>query len=183
MDQERFDQITRSLAAGKSRRGFLKSLVGTAFGGALAAAGIADASAKPEVPCKFPNHKCGKGRYAKCCSSSQVCNSDGTCGAPSACVPSCDGKCGGASDGCGGTCDATCCVADCAGKYGGVSDGCNGTCDACPPVGCNTGYPNGDGTCWYTPTGPYGAVCNNLYYGVGQGVCDNNGNCVLPSDL
>jgi hypothetical protein len=84
MDQERFDRITRTLATGQSRRGFLKGLTGTAIGGLLATVGIAEASAKG--PCKAPNTKCGKGKNAVCCSSSQVCNADGTCGARDYCA-------------------------------------------------------------------------------------------------
>lgn len=159
MDQERFDRITRTLATGQSRRSVLKGLTGTAFGGLLAAVGIADAAAKPEVPCKAPNHKCGKGRYAACCSSSQVCD-NGTCVTPNTCVGDCTGKCGGVSDGCTDTCDATC------------------PSTTCPQVDCNIAYDNGDGTCWYTPTGVGGVSCNNLHYGSGAGTCDTMGNCV-----
>ncbi len=66
------------------------------------------------------------------------------------CSPSCQGKCPGADDGCGGTCvydscvgsceGATClpdpCTPDCAGKCPGSRDGCGGECfeNDCP--GC-----------------------------------------------
>lgn len=53
-----------------------------------------------------------------------------SCNGAPCCLPDCAGKCGGASDGCGGTCNAPCCVPDCAGKCGGASDGCGGTCNA-----------------------------------------------------
>jgi hypothetical protein len=78
MDQERFDRITRTLALGQSRRGLLKGLTGTAIGGLLASVGMAEARAKG--PCKAPNTKCGRGKNATCCTGSQVCNADGTCG-------------------------------------------------------------------------------------------------------
>lgn len=47
MDQERFDQMTRALASGQSRRGVLKGLVGSVLGGALAGMGLASGAAKP----------------------------------------------------------------------------------------------------------------------------------------
>jgi len=81
MDQERFDELTRTLASGQSRRGLLKGLTGTAIGGLLAAVGLSETSAKPEVPCKSPNHRCGKGKNAVCCTSSQVCD-NGACITP-----------------------------------------------------------------------------------------------------
>ncbi len=84
MDQERFDQITRTLAAGQSRRRLLKGLAGTALGGVLAAVGAGEAGAKG--PCKTPNTKCGRGKNAVCCSSNQVCNGDGTCGPRDMCA-------------------------------------------------------------------------------------------------
>ena len=46
MDQERFDQIARTLASGQSRRDVLKGLTGTAVGGLLATIGIGEAAAK-----------------------------------------------------------------------------------------------------------------------------------------
>ena len=46
--------------------------------GLLAAVGVGEAAAKPDVPCKKPNHKCGKGNNAICCTSSQVC-ANGAC--------------------------------------------------------------------------------------------------------
>ena len=39
MDGQRFDQLTRSLAPGLSRRGLLRALTGGALGGWLAARG------------------------------------------------------------------------------------------------------------------------------------------------
>jgi hypothetical protein len=164
MDQERFDHITRTLATGQSRRGLLKGLTGTAIGGLLVAAGIGETAAKPEVPCKAPNAKYGKGRNAVCCTPGQTYNaSTNACITPTPCTPDCTGKCGGASDGCTGTCNATC------------------PSTTCPQVDCNIAIDNGDGTCWYTPAGNAGATCNNLYYGVGAGICDNMGNCLPPT--
>lgn len=163
MDQERFDQMTRTLASGHSRRGLLKGLSGTAIGGLLVAAGLGEAAAKPEKPCKSPNTRHGRGRNAVCCTPAQTYDAaTNTCVTPVLCSPDCDGKCGGASDGCTGTCDAIC-------------------PSTCPQVDCNIGIDPGDGNpCWYTPTGIAGVACNNLYYGVGAGVCDAWGNCVEP---
>jgi hypothetical protein len=47
MEQERFDQLARGLAAGRSRRGMVRQLAGAALGGALAAVGVGAAAAKP----------------------------------------------------------------------------------------------------------------------------------------
>ncbi len=79
MDQQRFDQLTKTLATGKSRRGLLKGLTGITLGGALAAIGLGETVAHPQVPCKAPNVKCGKGKNAVCCSSG-ICTPNGTCG-------------------------------------------------------------------------------------------------------
>ena len=160
MDQERFDHITRTLASGQTRRGVLKGLTGMVAGGLLAAIGVSEAAAKPQVPCKAPNTKYGKGRYAVCCIPGQTYNAaTNACVTPTSCTPDCTDKCGGVSDGCGGFCNATC-------------------PSTCPQVDCNIGYDDGNGGCWYTPTGVGGVPCNNLNYGVGAGICDTSGNCV-----
>jgi hypothetical protein len=137
-------------------------MTGAALGGALAAMGLADASAKGA--CKAPNTKYGKGRNAVCCTPGQTYDaSTNACVTPNICTPDCTGKCGGVSDGCTGTCDAVC-----------VSN--------CRQIDCNTAIDAGDGTCWYTPDyAQEGAICHNLNYGVGDGVCDGAGNCVAPS--
>jgi hypothetical protein len=46
VDQERFDQLTRTLAMGQSRRGLLKGLTSTAIGGLLSAVGLGETAAK-----------------------------------------------------------------------------------------------------------------------------------------
>lgn len=191
MDQERIDRIARALATGQSRRSVLKGLTGAALGGFAVAAGLGEAAGKPQVPCKTPNTKYGKGRNAVCCTPDQTYDAfTNACVTPIICTPDCTDKCGGADDGCGGSCDATCpdtCTPDCTGKCGGASDGCDGTCDAtcpndCAQVDCNIAMVTEEGQCWYTPDyGQEGEVCHNLYYGTGDGVCDGNGNCVPPS--
>ena len=44
MDQERFDALTRSLGTGRTRRGVLKALTGTAVGGVMTAVGMGGTS-------------------------------------------------------------------------------------------------------------------------------------------
>lgn len=87
--------------------------------------------------CNGPNQECCFGR---CCSGAQMfCDPDSkSC----KCKPNCEGKCGGAPDGCGGACNApcggnqmcvnqTCCAPNCDGKCGGAPDGCGGKCLDC----------------------------------------------------
>ena len=87
--------------------------------------------------CTGPGKECC---FGQCCAGAQIfCD---TTSRSCKCKPNCDGKCGGAPDGCGGTCDGgcaeffvcyqhSCCSPDCDGKCGGVSDGCGGTCSGC----------------------------------------------------
>jgi len=58
MDQERFDQLTRGLAAGTTRRGMVRQFTGAALGGILVAAGLSEAGAKK----KKHGHGKGKGK-------------------------------------------------------------------------------------------------------------------------
>jgi hypothetical protein len=57
MDQERFDQLARGLAAGISRRGMVRKFTGTALGSILVAVGASEARAK-----KKHGHGKGKGK-------------------------------------------------------------------------------------------------------------------------
>ncbi|HKU39484.1 MAG TPA: hypothetical protein VJR89_15100 [Polyangiales bacterium] len=86
--------------------------------------------------------------------ATKSCGSSGTCRAGSCCTPDCKNKCGGADDGCGGTCtgkcsggatckDGTCCTTKCSGKCGGESDGCGGFC----PNPCSNGESCSAGKC------------------------------------
>jgi hypothetical protein len=99
MEQERFDQLARGLAAGFSRRGMVRNLAGAAVGGILLAAGTGAAGAttrqrsgrkdrnragvsasRKKRRCKSPNTKCGKGKKAPCCTCQQDCSGN-------SCVP------------------------------------------------------------------------------------------------
>ena len=75
MNQDRFDDLTRTLASPTSRRTVLKTLAGSAAGGLLALLGGGEAAA--DDTCKPVGKKCRKA--AQCCSG--VCT-DGTCVTP-----------------------------------------------------------------------------------------------------
>ena len=74
MDQERFDTLTRTLAAGMSRRSVLRTLSAVGAGGVLAVVGRGTAEAGK---CKKAN-RCGKGKHQTCCKDSETCD-HGTC--------------------------------------------------------------------------------------------------------
>jgi hypothetical protein len=74
MDQESFDTLTRTLAAGMSRRAVLHRLSAAGAAGVLAVIGRGTAAAGK---CSKAN-RCGKGKHAQCCTSNEVCCS-GTC--------------------------------------------------------------------------------------------------------
>ena len=86
MDQEQFDQITRTLASGNSRRGLVRTLTGAALGGILVAVGVGEAGAKKQgggrrdvaaqqgKPVRCPRGcRVGKGKNATCCTSGEFC--------------------------------------------------------------------------------------------------------------
>jgi hypothetical protein len=81
MDQEQFDQITRTLASGLSRRGVLRMLSAVGAGGVLAVVGRGTTEAGKPVKCPRAN-QCGKGKQAQCCTCKQTCTG-GTCVATS----------------------------------------------------------------------------------------------------
>ena len=176
MDQERFDTLTRTLAAGLSRRGVLRTLSAVAAGGVAAVVGGGNVA---EGKCKKKN-RCGKGKHRTCCKNGKICikgecvtacepdcankcggvsdGCTGTCDNACACEPDCANKCGGVSDGCDGTCDNACCVPDCKGFCDGRNDGCGGTCDACSyPCGCQTSA----GGVKFCSNGGYCRPCTN----------------------
>ncbi len=86
MDHNRFDDLTRALAQGTSRRQALRLLGGSLAGGLLAALGVGQVAA--EDTCKPNGKKCRKD--AQCCSKNCV---DGTCAACPAGRTLCDGEC------------------------------------------------------------------------------------------
>jgi hypothetical protein len=118
MDQERFDQVARSLVSGISRRGMVRHLTGAALGGVLVAVGGSEAEAKkkrgkgkkrrrgaqvppvsppvgPTDPC--PGQKLCKGQ----CIATDLCCTDGDCTGGKSCSH--------------GTCTCTSCGVDCPG--------------------------------------------------------------------
>ena len=174
MDPERFDRITRTLATGQSRRGFLKTLTGAAMGGVLATAGVGAAAAKPGLPaCKAPNTKCGKGKTAVCCDSSQVCAS-GACTTPP--PPDCadvgcpsSGECYSPGICSNGSCSAETFKDPGVGCSGGRTCNGAGTCTCGATVDCNTGL--GDNQC--TTTQCIEGLCYNDIHELNHTPCTN----------
>ena len=110
MDSNRFDDLTRALGGGQSRRRMLKALGGAA----LAAAGLTRIDGADAAACKSPNVRCGKGKDAVCLDPADLAFDEANCGAcanqcdfGSLC---CDGACvnGGISGGQGCCSDAQC---------------------------------------------------------------------------
>ncbi len=156
MDQDRFDNLTRSLSAGMSRRAAMRGLSATALGGVLAVAGIGSAAA---AACKRPNVKCGKGKNAVCCSAPR--NGSVACNGLGGCAYTCDD--GYSWDG------AQCllaCVPDrtCDGYYGGYNCG-SGLWDGCG-YNLTCGCPDGKFRC-------DGQACTTLEVSAHCGACDN----------
>jgi hypothetical protein len=101
---------------------------------------------------------------AHCGSCPQACGNGQTCHNGSCCTPNCTGKCGGADDTRGGTCD-TCCAdgTSCASANACCSGLCEGRCCRQVSIG---------GPCEATP----GYCCRDMECGAG-------GNCCLPSGM
>jgi hypothetical protein len=140
MDADRFDALARSLSATPSRRGALRLLVGSAFGG-LVTLGDGDADAHNALTaCK---KKSGK-QKKKCLKKAKKHNASHT--AARSCTPSCTGKtcgdngCGGSCGTCtGGTCSQTG-VCDCGSGKELCRGACVSTCTSSqmrPPGTCN----------------------------------------------
>ena len=92
-----FDELTKDLAGAKSRRGFLKGLLGAglaAAGVGTVLSGVASAASCPPGGGFF---KCGS---ACCQTSTQQCCSPGHCCPTGCCSPS--GGCKNPKSGCGG---------------------------------------------------------------------------------
>jgi hypothetical protein len=104
METERFDRLTRGLAADPSRRDLIRVLAGLALGGA-AAARMADAEAKKCGPCK----KKKKGKCKKKKPNDTPCETtgkclNGTCNQPPTCQPAFALACFDGGDCCSGAC-------------------------------------------------------------------------------
>ncbi len=72
MDHQRFDELTRSLATGASRRTTLKLLAGSALGGVLGLLGLEEAAAA----CRLAGQRCDAAH--SCCKGGK-CAADGHC--------------------------------------------------------------------------------------------------------
>jgi hypothetical protein len=133
MDDQRFDQITRSLAQALTRRRMVRGVAATIGAGALAALGVGSAAAKG----------------SKCYGTGSKCKKAGDCCSPLACV---NGKC--ASTGSGGGGGACAVNSDCPddGNFCTASV-CDGNPQRCVNVAVVRGTPCGDrsfcadGTC------------------------------------
>ena len=144
MDQERFDELAKTLASGQSRRGFLKGVTGTAIGGLLASVGLGKAVAAPPAgkpsKCYGENSRCTNGK--QCCSGTCT---NRTCAPVDLCV------------------NVTCIPTNVC-FTAGTCDPSTGLCSQiptpanipCPLSGGGTGACNGTGTC-ITPLGPIGS--------------------------
>ena len=106
MNQDRFDDLTRTLASTTSRRTVLKTLAGSAAGGLLAFLGLGEAAA--DDTCKPLGKKCNKS--SQCCSGGCV-NNVCTCIPDN--VAACAGReCGTATNNCGQTVSCGTCLDD-----------------------------------------------------------------------
>jgi hypothetical protein len=144
----------------------------------------------PCANCAGPGKECC---FGQCCSGAQI-----FCDVASRsckCKPDCTFKCGGASDGCGGTCNNSCpefttcfqgkcCSPNCVGKCGGVPDSCGGTCKTCDTdqvcrgqtcctKKCASDKCGASDGCGGTCAGlcPQGAVCNLKHLCVATTAC------------
>jgi hypothetical protein len=160
MDHDRFDDLTRWLASGASRRAAVQTLVAGAFAIGLSRLGVAEVAAK----CVKPGKKCKKkhGKKKKCCGGAK-----------------CKGKkckCTGGRLACGKTCcpPGQMCV-------GGQCVTGAGTCPTDGADFCNgefDGNCNGDNGCGCFTTMANATRCGFLGTPVGFcGQCTNDGDC------
>ena len=182
MDGQRFDELTRTLAAGASRRAALRILAGGAAAGFLTLVRGSGARAD-EGGCKRTGKHCR--RPDQCCSG--VCLADGTCGCAS--HADCDdrnactvGLCGPESRQChqiriSSTCTQCRSNADCPG-----GNCCHGRC--CPGTECQqaaTGEPiccrdcGGGASCCdtiiYDPSCEPSPSCDGIGYDISTAEC------------
>ncbi|MEZ4565052.1 MAG: hypothetical protein R2853_20190 [Thermomicrobiales bacterium] len=205
MDDRRFDELSKHLGTGLSRKGILRLLGGVGAAG-LAASGLlqaADAKKKGKNKKRKKKHKNGGSgasqEGASGCHRDQdcqvqtcktaTCNKDGTCS-----YTPIDGRKGPkcASSGkicCKGECKSgdTCCTPktckDVEGKCGDkIPDGCGGTirCD-CPDKECQDATCDKDGNCKYTPIdGKQGPECHDKGEICCAGKCKSGDTCCTP---
>lgn len=158
MENQRFDEIARSLANPTSRRGLLRGVIATALGGALGMTGAVRGVAQADKVriC----HLTGNGGYVQievsrdalsahaghgdliddssCPVGESLDYATCTCGGTTSCEPdadadTCAGQCGAIANNCGQVVECEpCCtpVATCPpGRCGALDDGCGGTID------------------------------------------------------
>jgi hypothetical protein len=143
MDQDRFDNLTRALARGTSRRQALKLLGGSLAGGLLSFLGVGDAAADD---CKRNGKACKKNK--QCCS--------GNC-ADGFCAPLCP-PCDACSTCSGGTCVSRCGPGqDCLGN-GTCATPCTTNVD-CP--GCTACAPDVSGVNYCANNTPDIVICTS----------------------
>lgn len=189
MDQERFDQLTKTLGSGKSRRGFLKGLTGTALGGVLAAVGLGAAAAPPAgkpTKCYGDHSSCTNGK--QCCS--------GTC-TNRTCAPIVVDPCAGKNCDDGNECTADSCSGGICSHTSTPGASCGGGKGICDEFG-NCKPNNACGPFMICPPSPvecYANLCDvrtnicnleispGMPCGSGAGICNEVGTCIEPVDL
>ena len=140
MDTDRFDALARQVCTGRSRRGLLRTLLGSGLAFAGAAGGeLLTAEARKRRRKKKKSCKGGKKRCGKACIPSGNCCKDSDCGGGGTCDDgTCD--CPDAKTLCGGSCvDLATDAANC-GACGNACDTgecVHGACICVEPGDCN----------------------------------------------
>ena len=147
MDGQRFDEVTRALATGTSRRAVLRTALGGMGAGLLALVGVTEAGAASKRSCvESCKKQFGPGRARGQCISTcakgggtppvpEFCGGIGNLPCPEGftCVDDprddCDPESGGRD--CGGICRPTCGTTVC----GSDEFCCNESCGICAPIG------------------------------------------------
>jgi hypothetical protein len=161
MESNRFDDLTRALGGGQSRRRMLKALGGAA----LAAAGLTRIDGAEAAACKSPNVRCGKGKDAIC---ADLQTDEANCGA-------CGNVCG--ADGT----NETCCDGVCT-QVTGAGAACCSDAQCGDGMLCHSSYhicftPPWEGQCGIGCTrdvecnSSVGCICNPSSTGEGFGFC------------
>lgn len=143
MDQDRFDDLARTVAGSGTRRAMLRRLAGGALGALVAGLGLSEATAQEQTEashrCRNVGGRCEQGD--RCCAGA-VCRG-GRCdcrGGRKRCGNRCirdTACCTGGRTGCAtnqtcinGACVSTICRPNCTDKQCGA-DGCGGSCGTC----------------------------------------------------
>jgi hypothetical protein len=164
MEHRRFDQWTKSLAAGGTRRTALRLLGGSALATGLARLGLSPAAGEPIGS--------EDDKDANCRGTCAQCDRGGQC---------CSGRCDGGACRCKprGSCshDRACCSGRCGG---------DGRCQRAPDPGCGcnlsgtcgTGLADcGTGDCFCSTAAEGGSVCVDNYSCTTARTCNRSANC------